>query len=208
MLVGAELNSELAKISRKGKIEEKHEPPTITKIDFAACGMHPESRSASNVVGFLRQAARALTSRRSGFILLHSGVCITTPPSQGSEFGIPFCNTSLHPLILSYSSLCSRLLCPRLSTHCLSFEYPVVSVSRYWHRCFCPHWRLLHSPSQSTGPQQLCPFATLRSSSTGTVRSHPLLKRMRSRARRCSATTPTIGPEGSSYSILCPILKR
>ena len=36
MLVGAELNSELAKISRKGKIEEKHEPPPITKIDFAA----------------------------------------------------------------------------------------------------------------------------------------------------------------------------
>ena len=36
MLVGAELNSELAKISRKGKIEEKHEPPSITKIDFAA----------------------------------------------------------------------------------------------------------------------------------------------------------------------------
>ncbi len=36
MLVGAELNSELAKISSKGKIEEKHEPPPITKIDFAA----------------------------------------------------------------------------------------------------------------------------------------------------------------------------
>jgi membrane protein len=36
MLVGAELNSELAKISRKGRIEEKHEPPPITKIDFAA----------------------------------------------------------------------------------------------------------------------------------------------------------------------------
>src|SRR5579864_8294164 len=36
MLVEAELNSELAKISRKGKIEEKHEPPSITKIDFAA----------------------------------------------------------------------------------------------------------------------------------------------------------------------------
>jgi membrane protein len=32
MLVGAELNSELAKISREGK----HEPPPITKIDFAA----------------------------------------------------------------------------------------------------------------------------------------------------------------------------
>jgi membrane protein len=36
MLVGAELNSELAKISKEGKIEEKHEPPSITKIDFAA----------------------------------------------------------------------------------------------------------------------------------------------------------------------------
>jgi len=36
MLVGAELNSELAKISSGGKIEEKHEPPPITKIDFAA----------------------------------------------------------------------------------------------------------------------------------------------------------------------------
>ena len=36
MLLGAELNSELAKISREGKIEQKHEPPAITKIDFAA----------------------------------------------------------------------------------------------------------------------------------------------------------------------------
>ena len=36
MLVGAELNSELAKISSEGRIEEKHEPPPITKIDFAA----------------------------------------------------------------------------------------------------------------------------------------------------------------------------
>ena len=36
MLVGAELNEELAKISKEGKLEEKHEPPTITKIDFAA----------------------------------------------------------------------------------------------------------------------------------------------------------------------------
>ena len=36
MLVGAELNSELAKISREGKIEEKHEPSSITRIDFAA----------------------------------------------------------------------------------------------------------------------------------------------------------------------------
>jgi membrane protein len=36
MLVGAELNSELAKTSSDGKIEEKHEPPTITRIDLAA----------------------------------------------------------------------------------------------------------------------------------------------------------------------------
>ena len=36
MLVGAELNTELAKISRQGKLEEKHEPPAITKIDLAA----------------------------------------------------------------------------------------------------------------------------------------------------------------------------
>jgi uncharacterized BrkB/YihY/UPF0761 family membrane protein len=31
MLVGAELNSELAKISSHGKIKEKHEPPVIAK---------------------------------------------------------------------------------------------------------------------------------------------------------------------------------
>jgi membrane protein len=36
MLVGAKLNAELAKISGKGKIEEKHEPPRITTIDYAA----------------------------------------------------------------------------------------------------------------------------------------------------------------------------
>jgi membrane protein len=36
MLVGAELNEELAKISKDGKLQEKHEPPSITKIDFAA----------------------------------------------------------------------------------------------------------------------------------------------------------------------------
>ena len=36
MLVGAELNSELAKISKEGKIEEQHEPSPITRIDFAA----------------------------------------------------------------------------------------------------------------------------------------------------------------------------
>ena len=35
MLVGAELN-ELAKISKEKKLQEKHEPPSITKIDFAA----------------------------------------------------------------------------------------------------------------------------------------------------------------------------
>ena len=36
MLVGAELNAELAKISREGKLPEKHEPPKITRIDLAA----------------------------------------------------------------------------------------------------------------------------------------------------------------------------
>lgn len=36
LLVGAELNGELAKISRSGKLPEKHEPPAITKIDLAA----------------------------------------------------------------------------------------------------------------------------------------------------------------------------
>jgi membrane protein len=36
MLVGAELNSELSKISREGQVQEKHESPPITKIDFAA----------------------------------------------------------------------------------------------------------------------------------------------------------------------------
>jgi len=36
MLVGAELNSELAKISDKGPVEEQHQPPSITRIDFAA----------------------------------------------------------------------------------------------------------------------------------------------------------------------------
>ena len=36
MLVGAELNSELAKISREGPIAEKHEPSDITRIDSAA----------------------------------------------------------------------------------------------------------------------------------------------------------------------------
>jgi membrane protein len=36
LLVGAELNEELAKVSKEGKLEEKHEPPSITTIDFAA----------------------------------------------------------------------------------------------------------------------------------------------------------------------------
>ena len=36
MLIGAELNAELAKISREGRIEGKHEPPPITKLDLTA----------------------------------------------------------------------------------------------------------------------------------------------------------------------------
>jgi len=36
MLAGAELNAELAKLSREGRLQEKHEPPAITKIDLAA----------------------------------------------------------------------------------------------------------------------------------------------------------------------------
>jgi membrane protein len=36
MLVGAELNSELAKISREGKIEEKHERSPLRRTDLAA----------------------------------------------------------------------------------------------------------------------------------------------------------------------------
>ena len=36
MLVGAELNAEVAKITREGKLPEKHQPDPITKIDFAA----------------------------------------------------------------------------------------------------------------------------------------------------------------------------
>jgi len=36
MLVGAELNQELATISKEGKLQEKHEPPSIIKIDLAA----------------------------------------------------------------------------------------------------------------------------------------------------------------------------
>ena len=36
MLLGAELNAELAKISKEGRIQEKHEPPSITRIGIAA----------------------------------------------------------------------------------------------------------------------------------------------------------------------------
>jgi membrane protein len=36
MLVGAELNAELAKLSSEGSLREKHEPPSITRIDLAA----------------------------------------------------------------------------------------------------------------------------------------------------------------------------
>lgn len=36
MLLGAELNAELAKISKEGKIQEKCEPPSITRIGIAA----------------------------------------------------------------------------------------------------------------------------------------------------------------------------
>jgi membrane protein len=36
MLTGAELNAELAKMSREGRLQEKHEPPPLTKIDLAA----------------------------------------------------------------------------------------------------------------------------------------------------------------------------
>src|SRR6202048_4865082 len=44
LLVGAELNEELAKISKEGKLEEKHEPPSITKIDFAALALSSETK--------------------------------------------------------------------------------------------------------------------------------------------------------------------
>ena len=36
MLVGAELNGELAKISSKGPVQEKHKPASLTNIDLAA----------------------------------------------------------------------------------------------------------------------------------------------------------------------------
>ena len=35
LLVGAELNAELAKMSAAGSLEEKRESPSITKIDLA-----------------------------------------------------------------------------------------------------------------------------------------------------------------------------
>lgn len=36
MLVGAELNAELAKIGEEGRLQQKQEPPAITKLDLAA----------------------------------------------------------------------------------------------------------------------------------------------------------------------------
>jgi len=36
ILVGAELNEELAKISKEGKLPEKRHPDSITKLDLAA----------------------------------------------------------------------------------------------------------------------------------------------------------------------------
>src|SRR5262245_35059885 len=36
MLVGAELNAELAKVSSAGRVQERHEPPAIKRIDLAA----------------------------------------------------------------------------------------------------------------------------------------------------------------------------
>jgi membrane protein len=36
ILAGAELNAELAKLSREGRLQEKHEPAAITRIDLAA----------------------------------------------------------------------------------------------------------------------------------------------------------------------------
>ncbi len=36
MLVGAELNAELAKKTKKGAIEEKPEEPKVTKLDLTA----------------------------------------------------------------------------------------------------------------------------------------------------------------------------
>ena len=36
MLVGAELNAEIAKVTERGKIPQKPEPPAMTKLDLAA----------------------------------------------------------------------------------------------------------------------------------------------------------------------------
>jgi uncharacterized BrkB/YihY/UPF0761 family membrane protein len=36
ILVGAELNEELAKISKEGKLPEQHQPDSITKLDLAS----------------------------------------------------------------------------------------------------------------------------------------------------------------------------
>jgi membrane protein len=36
MLVGAELNAEIAKVTARGQIEQEPEPPAITKLDLAA----------------------------------------------------------------------------------------------------------------------------------------------------------------------------
>jgi membrane protein len=36
MLLGAELNAEIAKISKQGRIQEKREPEHFTRIDFVA----------------------------------------------------------------------------------------------------------------------------------------------------------------------------
>jgi len=36
MLVGAELNAELAKVTRKGKLQEKQQRSSFTRIDLAA----------------------------------------------------------------------------------------------------------------------------------------------------------------------------
>jgi uncharacterized BrkB/YihY/UPF0761 family membrane protein len=36
MLVGAELNAELAKVSAAGKVPQKPEEPIVTKLDLAA----------------------------------------------------------------------------------------------------------------------------------------------------------------------------
>jgi len=74
MLVGAELNSELAKISSEGKIEEKHEPPPITRLMLAreACGQdwNIGHEPASNFAGVLAaKQQHRFTSRPQPFDL-------------------------------------------------------------------------------------------------------------------------------------------